>query len=177
MKPNFIPTDWRPWTVAVLVVGFLLYMAQRFMTKSIAAVGNEVDEVKDAAQNAVGDLWDSLFGQSDEEKETDAVNNQMEQEFGQIAGKSYSDTWYQAKAQECYNAMNGVFTDTSTIRATFEALKTDGDTKALYNAYGVRSVSFTYFYSYEGTLAQHVRDELSGSILEYVDGKLKSAGL
>ncbi len=90
---------------------------------------------------------------------------------------TYDNTQYVLYASQLHTAMSGAGTDTDTIMRVLGALKTSEDWSALLKAFGTRSVSKWWGYSFSGTLIDWLTDELSAKELQAVNEVLAKIGV
>ena len=91
---------------------------------------------------------------------------------------SYSDSTFEKMADDLFEAMDGIGTDTATVFSTFKKLKNDADFIKLNAAFGVRAGSDNLFGLMEDEdLAGWIKDDLSSTEITKLNGQLKAQGI
>lgn len=90
---------------------------------------------------------------------------------------SFPQQQYLLLASQIYTAMAGAGTDFDTVMRIFGSLKNLDDWNALVKAFGTKSVSKWWGYSFEGTLIDWLTDELSSGEIDKVNQVLSKIGV
>lgn len=78
---------------------------------------------------------------------------------------TYESSWYKTSANQIFNAMNGAGTDESVIHSILLKLRNQDDYNQLNREYGVRKLSRALQSDLDGTLIEHLTDDLSNTSL------------
>jgi hypothetical protein len=119
----------------------------------------------------------ALEGAKAEQKATTSALDKLAQKG---VKPSYDQVQYNTLANQLATAFNGYGTDTSAVFRAFTYMKNNADVIKLNQVFGIKKISsgkFNVSDDFEGTLAQHLTEELNAKELQALNSGLAKKGI